>query len=756
MYNYKKILQTFIIGFSVFLCNINIYANGEDNANSGGGDVGSAMDGKAYYIGSEYMYKVSVYVAKGDTVNETHDLGGNWYKIGNEPIFVRPDTYTLPNNLWATPYNKYDYNNGAYFDYYTLTETLNDNNTPPPPIVSDGNLSDVKHFFGSINTLDNILEQYATIEGTTIEGLVSDLQFQFDGEWDYQDPTEILPDYNPILEEWTNHVSWLVMYEPLHILYLKPDNNGYRQPVAFTGTELAILQKEGMLDFFYQPYSQFVASYTHKALPNSVVLEKHWVGLLAYAPLQPWKFWSDDRIIAGGAVGMRMLNGNPEGTDIEDLFPENPEDPTNPDGDGNGGNGNGGGTDTTNPDGNGSNGGISYGKYTYRTDTNVITSFVINAKEDVLPDDRVPGYKVEGASFNDTHAYVTITVEGAGTYTEAVALPKGSSTYVWVQWRTPSYETDVKITATVENNEYAEIFGYGENANITAKIVDINTNIPPDHGPHDKMPFAFRVPKSVPKESSKTEATWHTVANEWIPNIIWFENLVWHSDWKYIDNSYTIIDDEGNEQEVENGYWVDRGEYVDEGWWEDHGIWSFETTIYEAELEATMDVKPSNRVPTSEETRDGTFKMASGYGYQVDVKTRVTGDTGSVTKPQNVVTFFPEFYFKENWRLQGDEYWRVLEETSNGTFNFKYNKYSIATIAGNGAYKEDSRVHYTPLPYPNDEYHVYANVIDAWTPDGMMRINVDDMFYIDGDLYDDWQITRGFPDSWNIEDEDDE
>ncbi len=232
------------------------------------------------------MKKMKMQNAKGDNVNETHDLGGNWYMIGDKPLYIKPDTYHLPYDLMLGKYNKYDYNYGKDLEFELIGYNLTYGNIPKPPIVSNGYLDKVKSYFGDLNTMHAILSEYAKIEGVAMEDLVSNLKFELNGVWDYQDPKDILLNYNLILGEATSKVNWLIEYEPLCILYLKPDENGYRQPTAFTATELALIQKKGFLDWFYGPEGQYIASYTHKNLPNSIVLEEDWVGLRAFQPTQ--------------------------------------------------------------------------------------------------------------------------------------------------------------------------------------------------------------------------------------------------------------------------------------------------------------------------------------------------------------------------------------------------------------------------------------------------------------------------------------
>lgn len=67
----------------------------------------------------------------------------------------------------------------------------------------------------------------------------------------------------------------------------------------------------------------------------------------------------------------------------------------------------------------------------------------------------------------------------------------------------------------------------------------------------------------------------------------------------------------------------------------------------------------------------------------------------------------------------------------SASFKLKSNKYSTY----------NQRVHFTPIWYPDGTYNVYSQVIDTWTPDGMLSINLNDYVNIKGSLYDDWHIA---------------
>ena len=70
----------------------------------------------------------------------------------------------------------------------------------------------------------------------------------------------------------------------------------------------------------------------------------------------------------------------------------------------------------------------------------------------------------------------------------------------------------------------------------------------------------------------------------------------------------------------------------------------------------------------------------------------------------------------------------------NAEFKLKNNKYS----------HYNQRVHFTPLWFPDDEkYTAYSEVIDLWTPAGMLSIGLDDYINIKGNVFDDWRVVPG-------------
>lgn len=321
----------------------------------------------------------------------------------------------------------------------------------------------------------------------------------------------------------------------------------------------------------------------------------------------------------------------------------------------------------------------------YRVDTDVITSITLETGNRLTP---------------DKPARVVFTIMGR-TYTVSnIVIPEDDSQVVWVKWHTPSTPQTIEISVSVRGAFVAQ-------DTFVAKIVDLNENPPPDPLATDTS-TGYTVP-AVPSSPQKATANWGVWDCYWVPD--W----QWHSDWDWVDTSYT--DSDGNE--VSDGYWEDNGEWVDEGDWE------YDYTAYSASITGRMSLLPDDVVPTAS-GKD----MKSGYGVKAEVTATLSSSAPSshYTYAQTAFSLFPEFNYQT--------YLRLLQRTSGGRsakFSFKENEYSTYNRC----------VHFTPVWFPdNSRYVIYTQVWDAWTPDGMLSVEVSDYVRIDQSLFDDWYTNR--------------
>ena len=322
----------------------------------------------------------------------------------------------------------------------------------------------------------------------------------------------------------------------------------------------------------------------------------------------------------------------------------------------------------------------------YRVDTDVVTTVTISG----------------GQSNPDHPVSVTFSILGRNYTVNNVYYPEDGQQLVWVKWHTPYTEQYITINVSVSGG------GSASKGTITANIVDLDRNPPPNPVADDRNDSYNAGNAIIPANPQKTSASW-SVWRPW-----WKEKWVWHSDWKWKTGSHT---EECKEDcESSHGYWEDEGEYVDEGWWE------FSLDRYSASLSATMDLTTDAKSPTATATT-----IKSGYGVNISVNASAsTGQSSATTPPQTAVSYFPEFYYKT--------YWRLLDRTRSGYhagFEFRNNHYSTY----------NRRTHFTPVWMPNGTYTVYTYLLDCWTPDGMLSVNLTDSVQISGDLWDDWHIA---------------
>lgn len=662
----KKIIIAILV-LVVILYSITVYA--DDNADSGDGDTQDALKDKGFYRSSEYMYKVSVYVGLSDASDEFSSLSNNWKMVGNQSIYVKPSSFSIPSGTIGSTGTKIDYLNGQSLNPIEINQFLTDD-PPPIPITHGGNIESVKSYFGDTNTLNLLINSIAAQKGTSKESLVSGINFNINGETITGEPERILPE--KVDGEYQNEVAWLVVYEPVVLTHLKDRST----VLAFTATEYALAQKLGYFNFKSGSDGQYVAGMTHSDLPNSIFLEQSWFGYPVTSAFADGVYWSEDRIIQGGGWGMRMLRPNSE--EVEE-------------------------NDTTYD-------------YEYRVDTDVITSVRIFADEDITPDNRhVSDYYYDYPV--DNTATVTMQVNGYTKSTDVV-IPAGGSQLVWIKWHTPVTPSKVEIQIQVTGNLAAKIDGDYRSATITGRVVDLDEKEPPNPTANDTSD-SFIVPR-IPIESDKTIAEWGIFDAEWDPDWVWYSKWEWVSNWQYVPRYQWFNTISGWQFLYIGHYWEDHGGWVDRGEWKDEGEWIYNYTAYYATLAASMSLTPDEQAPTAVGNT-----MKSGYGVNIDIQTNIytNAPSNDTTYVQNAISHFPEFYYAD--------YYRLLEMTSYGDFEFQENKYSTY----------NNRTHFTPIWYPDGPYTVYTTVIDMWTPDGMLRMNLNDRVNINGSLYDDWHIS---------------
>ena len=249
------------------------------------------------------------------------------------------------------------------------------------------------------------------------------------------------------------------------------------------------------------------------------------------------------------------------------------------------------------------------------------------------------------------------------------------------KWRTPDTPQTVTIHVLCSG-------GSASSSTITAKIVDLNENPPPNPTARDRND-GFRVP-SLPSKPQQTSASWSVWYCYWVPK--W--ERCWHGSG----------DDEWY-------HWVDNGD------------WAYDQDHYYASLSGSVRTTPDDKAATASGKN-----MKSGYGITISVNGQVYSNapTSHTTWAQNAVSYFPEFSYDTYWRLHD----RVVSGY-NSTLDLKNNIYSTY----------NRPVHFTPVWFPNTTYTTYTYLIDAWTPVGMLSMNLNDYVSINQSVFDDWHVA---------------
>lgn len=320
----------------------------------------------------------------------------------------------------------------------------------------------------------------------------------------------------------------------------------------------------------------------------------------------------------------------------------------------------------------------------YRVDTDVVTSTTLSTMDEIN---------------NDATATVTFSMDGRNYQMTDVVIPKNGSQLVWVKWHTPSEPCEITISISTSKGSLAT-------TTIRANVVDLNENPPPDPMADDRND-SYRRP-SLPAGQNVTSLNWG-VWRCW-----WHANWVWVSDWSWESGNHT--------ESCPDDCTSSHSHRVDNGDWEDQGWYDYARDSYSASLSAAMQTTPDEKNPTAAGSM-----MKSGYGINMTVTADMRSDAPSshITQIQTCVSYFPEFHY--------NDYWRLLERTSPGysaRFQFQKNEYSTY----------NRRTHFTPVWFPDGNYTVYAQVIDGWTPAGMLQIHLSDTLTIHDNLFSDWHV----------------
>lgn len=312
----------------------------------------------------------------------------------------------------------------------------------------------------------------------------------------------------------------------------------------------------------------------------------------------------------------------------------------------------------------------------YKTDIDVITSVKIHSNDsgDITPSNNASvSFMVKDENGN----VVTNQVK-------ALVVPNNNTQLIWFRWHTPSGETSITITATINSSlADAQHNPFSINKYVSYLLGGAFT----DMGGNLTMPSWFNRNTSVPTAD--------------MPSASWQE-------WTYYGG--------------------------------------FTLNTYTAAVSSKVTLKADPDDPTYTQDKSGNVTMKSGYGIMEIPTTTVTSthpDKSAVTDAQIVYGLFPEWnYQSDHIRIFNQTSISSTLGKIMQTFNLPVNpKFTNGTFTYSEMKRvKEQHVHFTPLAFPDGKYTVQVTSTDIWTPAGSLDGAATGYVTIKGNLYDDWTV----------------
>lgn len=169
-------------------------------------------------------------------------------------------------------------------------------------------------------------------------------------------------------------------------------------------------------------------------------------------------------------------------------------------------------------------------------------------------------------------------------------------------------------------------------------------------------------------------------------------------------------------------YRYENGQYVQKSYW--------------ALLSTTFEITPDPRVTI----KDYPDMMESGFGVYSTATTRLTTNYDhpeNLIGPQMVCVFYLEtgYWTDSSWSMYADALEHqsgVFGQVGKTAWQYEVSPYSVT----------ESRLHYTPVYFPDGLYAAVGQSFYGWSPAGQMYEQVRDTVEIEGDMYDRFPVLN--------------
>lgn len=156
-------------------------------------------------------------------------------------------------------------------------------------------------------------------------------------------------------------------------------------------------------------------------------------------------------------------------------------------------------------------------------------------------------------------------------------------------------------------------------------------------------------------------------------------------------------------------------------------------------------------------------KIGSGYGIGFDITASLPSDpeangykrsvtvngqeyvSSEVTEFNNGIVLFPEYNYEKYYGklvgIETDDPMRTeyMLEANENSYYYK----TLDDDDDESSQDKRSRVHFTPVWYPDGEYEIAVCLFDLWTPVGELRYQKKYSVTISGSVYDTWYVSGG-------------
>ena len=308
-----------------------------------------------------------------------------------------------------------------------------------------------------------------------------------------------------------------------------------------------------------------------------------------------------------------------------------------------------------------------------------------------------------GSSFKGTVGYKIRSTSGSTLKSGTVEITcpaGGEETMGWIKWHPPSREQSVVITLESRRDTLLLLDEDGNQCDkltINADIAKVKESTPPDPLVSDTKPSW----QKVYSQSSVQERISGYVSGDSVQELSWYTWSIgagWSQDSDYDRRRVKIITGGMTDSSSQTPYWGAETENQDVTlykWGVDNRYYPSETAskmigsfhtgavyistsdiqlekvTYSVSMSAEAAISPSDYCKTATYSESsGKYTMKSGYGIQISVDARLSGDTQYCTGSQTANVLFPEFNYN---RHSTTLYNRLLENRAAVFFSRRIN-----------------------------------------------------------------------------------